>query len=161
MFYWTNIYSTPCYRLQIIRCPVHVELIRRAGHVTSVLNRMYSAFSLRLLLLLRYLVIFLIKYDDNTHTPGLSGRSCEQGYFSYSNTAIERHQRVQLISWLLAIHLKHYRAVLTFQRCGSKHLVPNAHVGVIKGYGNQYMHPLFSMIAGLFSCWLLRIPRSA
>ena len=38
-------------------------------------------------------------------------------------------------------HLKHYRAVLKQQRCGSKHLVPNSHVGLIEY--KEVIHLLF------------------
>ena len=59
------------------------------------------------------------------------------------------------------LHLKHYRAVLKQQRCGSKYLVPNSHVGLIECKKGMY-HLFPRRLLALFPLsWFLGIRRSA
>ena len=78
------------------------------------------------------------------HTPGLNGRSSKQSSFDYSSTAVEGSKRYSGYGGLPI-----FTSSTTGQyqnnkeRCGSKHLVPNSHAGLI-GY-KQGMYRLFPM----------------
>ena len=79
--------------------------------------------------------------------------------FGYSSTAVEGYKRCSGYSGS-SIFTSSYRAVLKTQRCGSKHLVPNSHVGLIEC--NEDVRRLFPTTTGFFFIfWLPGTRRSA